>query len=81
MPDKKQEFVVTDKRKFTIDGEARPVIESEESAESSGPIAPQPPPATQSAPSKEQASAPAPGAPPVPPPPSADEQRAQHDAY
>ena len=85
MPEKKQDFIVTDKRKFTIDGEARPAAENEETVEPPRTAAPPsqaaPPPPAQSTPLREQAPPPVSGMPPVPPPPSADEQRAQHDAY
>jgi hypothetical protein len=101
MAEKKQDFVVTDKRKFTMDGEVRSSTEGEEADESARSAAPASPtqsaapptaakeqaPAspTQSAPStaaKQQAPASSTGGmPPVPPPPSAEEQRAQHDAY
>jgi len=85
MPEnKKQDFVVTDRRKFTMDGEVRSGAEDEETTESARPQAQPPvkPPTEPPAAAKEQApSAPSSGIPPVPPPPSADEQRAQHDAY
>ncbi len=76
MDDKKPDFVVTDKRKFTLDGEPR---DAEEAAQR------EPKPAVKSEP--QPASTPPPQAatpqdvPPVPPPPSAAEQQAQHEAY
>jgi hypothetical protein len=82
---KKQDFVVTDKRKFTIEGEVR--SEAEESSETPRPSAPpaEPPKVPSAHPEPPKAASPPPeqpsGMPPVPPPPSADEQRAQHDAY
>lgn len=79
MPEKKKtpEFVVTDRRKFTSEGELR-----DDSAPLPEAPAPPAPPALAESPS---AAAPTPEPPPaardVPPPPSADEQRASHDAY
>jgi len=72
MAEKKSEFVVTDKRKFTAEGELRPEVQGEEPT--------QKPPAPPSAPKTEAA------APPTPeerniPLPTAAEQRAQDDAY
>jgi len=75
MAEKKSEFVVTDKRKFTAEGELRPEAEPEQappaklpaaSAATSAKTEAVPPPASASA---------------VPPPPTAAEQRAQDDAY
>jgi Domain of unknown function (DUF1844) len=86
MAEKKSEFVVNDKRKFTSEGELRP-----ESHKESQPS--QQPPAP---PSIAKTEAPPPAPPPVPkaeavplssgegfgpPPPSAAEQQAQNDAY
>lgn len=78
MPDKKAEFVVTDRRKFTSDGDLRPQAEpaeSEQAAESR-----QEPPAPELEARKEQKEQRAQD-PPVPPAPSAAEQKAQHTAY
>ncbi|MBV9087607.1 MAG: DUF1844 domain-containing protein [Acidobacteriaceae bacterium] len=77
---KKQDFVVTDKRKFTIEGEVRPETTADETAEAAPPATPQ---AKTTPPANDQTSQSPPpsGMPPVPPPPSAEEQRAQHDAY
>jgi len=75
MAERKSEFVVTDKRKFTAEGELRPEAEREQappaklpaaSAATSAKTEAVPPPASASA---------------VPPPPTAAEQRAQDDAY
>ncbi len=76
MPDKRKspDFVVTDRRKFTSEGELR-----EEAASSA--VAPAvPPPAEQPPTSQAAAEAPSPAR-NVPPPPSAAEQRASDDAY
>jgi hypothetical protein len=69
MPDKKNqpEFVVTDRRRFTDEGEARPETPEPESAapaEAAGPEKPAP------------GTEPAPGAEPAPFPPSSPEERA-----
>src|ERR1051326_73602 len=85
MPDnKKEDFIVTDKRKFTMEGEVRSGTEGEEARESERPQ-PQPStPSAQTAPpsaAKEEVAPLPSGMPPVPPPPSAEEQQAQHDAY
>ena len=75
MAEKKTEFVVTDKRKFTSEGELRPEAESEQ------PPIPKPPAApTFSGPQTEAAPPPA-SERAVPPPPSAAEQQVQSDAY
>lgn len=71
MAEKKQEsFTVTDRRLFTTDGEVRSEVDREpETVANTGPAA---------------QTAPAPAAPPeneFPPTPSADEQKAQADAY
>jgi hypothetical protein len=81
MPEKRNEpaFTVTDRRKFTSEGEPREEGESREQSSAA------PPPV-----STETAAAPAPTQPeaaqtpqepPLPPPPSAAEQKAGHDAY
>jgi hypothetical protein len=74
MPEnKKPDFVVTDKRKFTVEGELR---EAEEAAQR------EPKPAAKTeAPASNPQPAESRSAPPMPPPPSAAEQQAQHDAY
>ena len=78
MPEKKQEsgFTVTDRRLFTSEGELRSdVPEEKPSAESSAKAsAVATPPSSESAPS-------AIADPNVPPPPSAEEQKANADAY
>jgi Domain of unknown function (DUF1844) len=84
MPEKKNAFVVSDKRKFTAEGELRPEAKSEE----------EPPRASSTAtapPTKPEAPAPKPEAPArpsgpehgqrMPQPPSAAEQQSQQDAY
>jgi hypothetical protein len=75
MAEKKSEFVVTDKRKFTPEGELRPEAQGE------GQPA-QKPPAPPAAPSaKAETPTPPSGERAVPPPPSAAEQQAQNNAY
>ena len=75
MAEKKSEFVVTDKRKFTAEGELRPEAEREQ-APPSKPLAASPETGarTEAVPPPASASA-------IPPPPTAAEQRAQDDAY
>jgi len=75
MADKKSEFVVTDKRKFTSEGELRSEPPGEERPAPKPPDPPTPPVSR-----KESAPPPA-DAPAMPPSPSAAEQRAQDDAY
>ena len=75
MTDKKSEFVVTDKRKFTSEGELRPETPGEERPQQKPPD----PPAA--AVSKEEAAPPPAEQPAVPPAPSAAEQQAQDNAY
>jgi Domain of unknown function (DUF1844) len=82
MPDKehKPAFTVTDRRKFTVEGESRPDVEIVEEERVPQPAAPVAPPQQQAATS----AAPGPPAEPEPespPPPSAAEQRAQEKAY
>jgi Domain of unknown function (DUF1844) len=81
MPDKKQsEFTVTDRRRFTSEGEPTPEPPREEAPEARAPEAKPPVPA----PEPPQAAAPEAAADqekPVPPPPSAAERQAQHDAF
>jgi len=75
MPEKKSEFVVTDKRKFTSEGELR----SETAAEERPAPKPAEPPL---APASRKEAAPAPmPEPAMPPSPSPGEQQAQSDAY
>jgi hypothetical protein len=73
MTEKKTEFVVTDKRKFTPEGELRPEAQAEQPAPK--------PAAPPSAPKADVAAPPPAGDRAVPPPPTAAEQRAQDDAY
>ena len=75
MAEKKSEFVVTDKRKFTSEGELRPETQGEEWP------APKPPDPPAAAVSKKEAAPPPADQPGVPPAPSAAEQQAQGDAY
>jgi len=75
MAEKKSEFVVTDKRKFTAEGELRPEAASEQQP---APKPPAPSPATSA---KAEPSPSSGGERAVPPPPTAAEQRAQGDAY
>ena len=78
MPEKKrEEFVVTDRRKFTFDGDTRPdVVPEPEAPVEPAARAPEatPPPAPEAA-AEEQA------VPQVPEPPSAAERSEQHAAY
>jgi hypothetical protein len=73
MEEKKTEFVVTDKRKFTSEGELRPEADGEAPPAQKPPA----PPATP----KTEATPPLPSEPAGPPPPSAAEQQAQDKAY
>ena len=73
MGEKKSEFVVTDKRKFTSEGELRP--------ESEGEQPPAPNPASQASSPKPETVPPPAADHSIPPPPTAAEQRAQDDAY
>jgi hypothetical protein len=84
---KKEDFVVTDKRKFTVEGDLRPDVATEEQESTVNPVA-APPPArpAEPKPASPLPAAPAdasaqPDFPPVPPPPSAAEQQVKHDAY
>jgi hypothetical protein len=76
MAEKKSEFVVTDKRKFTLDGELRPEAAEEErpvgKAAAQTPAAPKTEAPRSSSPERPEA---------MPPPPSAAEQQAQDSAY
>ena len=82
MAEKKQDFVVSDRRRFAPEGEPRPDAPvPEEEALPTPPSPPVPPPAQQAAaPAKEERAAPAP-AEEMPPPPTAAEQQEQKDAY
>lgn len=80
MPDKKQsEFTVTDRRRFTSEGETAPEPPREqapaarpaEPPKAVAPVAPEPPPPEP--PKQEERN--------VPPPPSAADRQAQHDAF
>ena len=84
MADKKQDFVVSDRRRFGAEGEARPDAPKAEEEASPAPSA------TPAAPAAEQTPAPAqaktePASPAeqeeMPPPPTAAEQQEQRDAY
>jgi hypothetical protein len=75
MAEKKTEFVVTDKRKFTSEGELRPETQGEERP------AQKPPDPPAAAVSKKEAASPPADQPAGPPPPSAAQQKAQFNAY
>jgi len=77
--EEKQDFVVSDRRKFTAEGELRPDAPKEAEA----PPAPQPKVEEQKAAPRppETAPPPAPGEPPMPPPPTDAEAAAQKSAY
>jgi len=75
MAEKKSEFVVTDKRKFTAEGELRPEAEREQAPPS------KPPAASPATSARTEAVPPPASASAVPPSPTAAEQRAQNDAY
>jgi hypothetical protein len=76
MAEKKTEFVVTDKRKFTPEGELRPEVQGDEQP------AQKPPTPAAAATPKTEAPKPALASEPAgPPPPSAAEQQVQSDAY
>ena len=79
MPDKNKspEFVVTDRRKFTSEGELR----EEPAPPPEAPAAPAPPAPVETPQATTGGAEPPPSARDIPPPPSADEQRASHDAY
>jgi hypothetical protein len=86
MAEKKQDFVVSDRRRFAPEGELRedaPVAEDEKPASPTPAASPAPPleqvAATTSAPETQPADAP--GEHEMPPPPSAAEQQEQSDAY
>lgn len=74
---KAPEFVVTDRRKFTSEGERRdePITPAEPSAPPAAPAAAEPPTTAVAPPEAAAATH------DIPPPPTADEQRASHDAY
>ncbi len=77
MPDKKEpEFTVTDRRRFTSEGELSPEPPSEQTPETrpaEPPKAAAPEPAPPTPPKQDERS--------VPPPPSAADRQAQHDAF
>jgi hypothetical protein len=81
MAEKKQDFVVSDRRRFAPEGEPRPEAPvPEEEAQPTPPAPPKEQAAT--APMKEERPAPAPAsAEEMPPPPTAAEQQEQKDAY
>jgi hypothetical protein len=78
---KKNDFVVTDKRKFTLDGELRTDSVPEEQERPAAKPEPAKPEVAKPAPAAKPETAGASNFPPVPPPPTAAEQQAQHDAY
>jgi hypothetical protein len=73
MAEKQPEFVVTDRRKFTSEGEVRPDVTAVETE-------PQPQKNMEASAAVEQPAS-TPAAPPAPPQPSAEEQHAQKTAY
>ncbi len=79
MAEKKQDFVVTDRRKFTLDGELRTETEEQKPAQPARPAETpkEAPPKPAAAPEERSQTA----APPMPPPPSQEAQQAQRDAY
>ena len=82
MAEKKQDFVVSDRRRFAPEGELRtdvPAREDEKADDSSATVAPAATPQASApeAPSAEETAA----AEEMPPPPTAEEQQAQTDAY
>lgn len=92
--EKKQDFVVSDRRRFAPEGDLRPEARAEEeAAKATAPPPPAPPAAPAPATAPPPAHAPADAAPPtagpeaaaepeeMPAPPTAEEQRQQHDAY
>jgi hypothetical protein len=79
MAKKEPDFVVSDRRKFTEEGELRPDVKEVHEEPAATTPAPQPPGTpSESAPAPEAAQE-QPGK--FPPPPSAAEQQAQHDAF
>lgn len=90
MAEKKQDFVVSDRRRFGAEGEARPDAPAREEEATQTPAPPATDPAN-AALAKEQATAARPaaqdtpvspaGEEEMPPPPTAEEQQEQHNAY
>lgn len=79
MPENKQaEFVVTDRRKFTPEGELRPDAREEESPRAATPQIVE---HVKSEPSETAPLPPAPASPPSPAAPTAEQQHAQKEAY
>ena len=84
---KDSDFVVSDRRLFTADGELRSTAEEEKEEDKPEHVKPSPPAAApqssavQHAPEAAPAGVEAPTNPSVPEPPTASEQQAQHDAY
>ncbi len=84
MAEKKQDFVVSDRRRFGAEGEARPdaPVAEEEAPKAPSPPAAPPPAEHAAAPSASKNETPSPEqAEEMPPPPTAAEQQEQHDAY
>ena len=84
MADKKQDFVVSDRRRFGAEGEARPDAQTAEEEAKPAP----PAPASESAKAEASPTPPASSSTAttsaeeeMPPPPTAAEEREQHDAY
>ena len=84
MADKKQDFVVSDRRRFGAEGEARPDAPKAEEEALPAPSAPPAAPAVEQTPAPAQAKT-EPASPAeqeeMPPPPTAAEQQEQRDAY
>jgi hypothetical protein len=80
MPEQTKPFVVTDRRKFTMDGELRPDADPSPEREERASI---PPPPATAAPEPQPAAAPpeAPSEPELPPPPTAEENDQARRAY
>ena len=81
MGEKKSEFVVTDKRKFTSEGDLRPESEGELRPDAASEQPPAPKLASQASSPKPEAAPPPAAGQSMPPPPTTAEQRAQDDAY
>jgi len=81
MAEKKTEFVVTDKRKFTSEGELRREAEGEAQPAQQAAAPPSVPKAEAASPSSEHAAPPLSSEAGGPPPPSTAEQQAQDRAY
>lgn len=79
MSEKKQDFVVSDRRRFGDEGEVRPGHQQSQDADPSAPVAAAQPPAATTTP--QEAGAPGKGPEEMPEPPTVEEQLEQHQAY